>query len=100
MASDSADIRKQFASLKFGQPSLLRLQGRRHPAAGWASRTANTSSRLSPAALWRSQIAAPRPWETMNTVAGTQQQSDYDKLRRIPIYAFNILNMAALVRRR
>jgi len=34
----------------------------------------------------------------MSTVAGTQQQSDYDKLRRIPyLYAFNILNMAALV---
>ena len=34
----------------------------------------------------------------MSTVAGAQQQSDYDKLRRIPyLYAFNILNMAALV---
>ena len=30
----------------------------------------------------------------MSTVAGAQQQSDYDKLRRIPyLYAFNILNI-------
>lgn len=36
MASDSADIRKQFASLKFGQPSLLRLAGGDILAACWS----------------------------------------------------------------
>ena len=36
MASDSADIRKQFASLKFGQPSLLRLQSGDILAACWS----------------------------------------------------------------
>ena len=36
MASDSADIRKQFASLKFGQPSLLRLAGGDVLAACWS----------------------------------------------------------------
>ena len=36
MASDSADIRKQFASLKFGQPSLLRLQDGDILAACWS----------------------------------------------------------------
>ncbi|RYE10738.1 MAG: exo-alpha-sialidase [Hyphomicrobiales bacterium] len=36
MASDSADIRKQFASLKFGQPSLLRLASGEILAACWS----------------------------------------------------------------
>jgi sialidase-1 len=36
MASDSADIRKQFASLKFGQPSLLKLAGGDILAACWS----------------------------------------------------------------
>ncbi|MEQ1768921.1 MAG: sialidase family protein [Devosia sp.] len=36
MASDTADIRKQFASLKFGQPSLLRLQSGDVLAACWS----------------------------------------------------------------
>lgn len=36
MGSDSADIRKQFASLKFGQPSLLKLQSGDILAACWS----------------------------------------------------------------
>lgn len=36
MASETADIRKQFASLKFGQPSLLRLQSGDILAACWS----------------------------------------------------------------
>jgi sialidase-1 len=36
MASDSADIRRQFGSLKFGQPSLLRLQDGDVFAACWS----------------------------------------------------------------
>lgn len=36
MASDTADIRKQFASLKFGQPSLLRLKSGDVLAACWS----------------------------------------------------------------
>jgi sialidase-1 len=36
MASETADIRKQFASLKFGQPSLLRLAGGDILAACWS----------------------------------------------------------------
>ncbi len=36
LASDSADIRRQFASLKFGQPSLLRLVGGEVLAACWS----------------------------------------------------------------
>jgi sialidase-1 len=36
MASNSADIRKQFASLKFGQPSLLALQDGNILAACWS----------------------------------------------------------------
>jgi sialidase-1 len=36
MASNSADIKKQFGSLKFGQPSLLRLQSGEILAACWA----------------------------------------------------------------
>lgn len=36
MASDSADIKKQFGSLKFGQPSLLRLQNGEIFAACWS----------------------------------------------------------------
>lgn len=36
MGSDSADIKKQFGSLKFGQPSLLRLQDGNVLAACWS----------------------------------------------------------------
>lgn len=36
MGSDSADIRKQFGSLKFGQPSLLKLMGGDILAACWS----------------------------------------------------------------
>ncbi|KQW79067.1 hypothetical protein ASC89_12240 [Devosia sp. Root413D1] len=36
MGSDSADIKKQFGSLKFGQPSLLRLQNGEIYAACWS----------------------------------------------------------------
>lgn len=36
MGSDSADIRKQFGSLKFGQPSLLQLSNGQVMAACWA----------------------------------------------------------------
>jgi sialidase-1 len=39
MASDSADIKKQFGSLKFGQPSLLRLQNGEILAACWSFET-------------------------------------------------------------
>lgn len=36
LASDSADIKKQFGSLKFGQPSLLRLKNGKFLAACWS----------------------------------------------------------------
>ena len=36
MGSDTADIKKQFGSLKFGQPSLLRLKNEELLAACWS----------------------------------------------------------------
>jgi len=36
MASETKDIRKQFASLKFGQPSVIRLRNGKVLAVCWA----------------------------------------------------------------
>ncbi len=100
MGSDSADIKKQFASLKFGQPSLLRLAERRHARRLLELREQPVrhqglqTGALAPRGERRPCRRGWRRWQH----AGPEVQSDYDKLRRLPyLYTFNVLNTAALL---
>src|SRR3569623_3391981 len=103
MGSNSADIRKQFGSLKFGQPSLHRLQSGEVLAVCWSFENSQYIIKG-----YRLALLAPSGGRTGAMSAATEMggparrvpvaQSDYDKLRRIPfLYAFNMLNMAALL---